>query len=274
MDNLRTRFIPVPKAWHNLQAHPLADLVDFGAGIDMAKLVAHMREHGYDHNEPVVIWEGMILDGRHRHAAAIEAEVVPSFKLFEGKNAFAFVVKKILRQHLNDTQRAILAAKWAQMPRGGDRGNQHTGGKPAAAGLPTQSQAAAALNVSEDAVGRAKKVEAKATPLLQQAVKDGVVSLSKAAEVCEQPAAEQNHVAHQARKPPPSRKTAPRPKKSGSVLFDWKAFDEVWGKLYRQVDVLGNAFNIKESVECEALRKALRDWKVSFQVTEKGARET
>src|SRR5262245_42432947 len=58
----QTKPIHPPKNWRVLKAHPLAELVDFGAGIDLAALTKHIREHGYDENEPVVLHEGQILD--------------------------------------------------------------------------------------------------------------------------------------------------------------------------------------------------------------------
>ena len=44
----------------------------------------------------------------------------------------------------------MVAAAIAKLPHGGDRGNQHTGGKSAIAPLPTQRQAAEMLNIGVD----------------------------------------------------------------------------------------------------------------------------
>ena len=214
--------------------------------------------------------------GRHKHAAAIIAEVVPSFKIFEGKNAFAYVAKKIHRQHLNEAQRAVIAAKLADLPRGGDRGNQHTGGKAPAGALPTQSQAGKApagaliptgeqaaqqLNVSPRAVDRAKAIEQQGTPQLKQALADGVVTLTKAADLAKLPAADQNDAVRELRKP---KKPGKKPK-SGSIKFDWKKLYREWEALYRAVDRFGNAFQCKESPDAEALRKQLREWKTDIK---------
>ena len=34
-----------------------------------------MRNHGYDPDEAVILHEGKILDGRHKHAAALKAGI-------------------------------------------------------------------------------------------------------------------------------------------------------------------------------------------------------
>ncbi len=52
----------------------------------------------------------------------------------------------------------MVAAKIAGLQRGGDRGNQHTGGKEPIGSLP-QDEAADLLNVSAKSVQRAKKVQ-------------------------------------------------------------------------------------------------------------------
>jgi ParB-like nuclease domain len=42
--------------------------------------------------DPIVIFEGRILDGRNRYEACLEAKVDPKFQQFTGKDPFAFVV--------------------------------------------------------------------------------------------------------------------------------------------------------------------------------------
>jgi hypothetical protein len=111
---MQTRSIATPTDWQHLQPHPLAEIVEFGAGIDLDALAAHMRQYGYDPDEAIVLHDGMILDGRHRLRAAIQAGVTPTFKVFEGRNAIAYVGKKMHRQHLDTSQRALLAATLAE----------------------------------------------------------------------------------------------------------------------------------------------------------------
>jgi ParB-like chromosome segregation protein Spo0J len=61
----------------NLEFHALATLFPLldGAGFD--ELVADIRAHGL--REPVVMFEGKVLDGRNRYRACVEAGVEPTF---------------------------------------------------------------------------------------------------------------------------------------------------------------------------------------------------
>lgn len=67
-------------------------------------------------NEPIMIYEGQILDGRNRYLACLRAGVEPTFKEYVGDEALQFVVSKNLhRRHLSDVQRAMLADKIIKM---------------------------------------------------------------------------------------------------------------------------------------------------------------
>jgi hypothetical protein len=179
----RTTAILPPDNWRDLLYHPLSTLVEFGAGISLDALAAHMRSNGFDPDEPITRYEGKILDGRHCHHAAILADVVPSFQDLIG-DPLPFLWKKVHRQHLSEAQRALFAAGLAKLPRGGDGRNQHGRVPPTDGTLPmTQGEAAETMNVSETAVGRAKVILDKGSPKLKKAVSDGTVSLSDGAKL-------------------------------------------------------------------------------------------
>ena len=74
----------------------------------------------------------------------------------------------------------MIAVKLTALGRGGDRGNQYTGGKPSIEGLPIEN-AAERLSVSLASVERAKKVQTKGAPELRKAVEAGKVSVNAAA---------------------------------------------------------------------------------------------
>jgi hypothetical protein len=106
---MKTEPIEAPQGWQDLRPHPLSKLVEFGAGIEIDALVDHINKHGYADDEAIVLHDGMILDGRHRHEAAKRAGVTPPFRQFCGRNAMAYAAKKLFRQHLSESQRAMMA---------------------------------------------------------------------------------------------------------------------------------------------------------------------
>ena len=75
--------------------------------------------------DPIVLdQEGRVLDGLHRYQACAAAQVEPRYVTFNGDNkaAFKFVLDANLhRRHLTESQRAMVAARLANMPHGGDR---------------------------------------------------------------------------------------------------------------------------------------------------------
>jgi hypothetical protein len=184
---MKTERIPAPPDWKNLKAHTLADVVEFGAGLDIGALAEHIRVHGYYPDEAIVIFkedgEDRILDGRARHSASIIACVTPTFKRFVGASAEAYVAKKAFRAHLTTSQRAMIAALIATAPRGDQRGRDKD--------TRTNEQAARQLNVSERMTRRAKSVVTDGVVELQDAVKKGKISASDAASITEEPDAVQ-----------------------------------------------------------------------------------
>lgn len=87
--------------------------------------------------------------------------------------------------HLNEGQRASVAAKLANMSRGGNGSNQFS----KSANLPvsdvSQAEAAAMLNVSERSLRTAKKIQETADDSLLEKVDSGSVSLNSAAYIAE-----------------------------------------------------------------------------------------
>jgi hypothetical protein len=171
-----TKSIPVPDNWKRLKHHPLSCLVEFGTGISMDALVGHMREIGYDDDEPVVLCDGKILAGRHRHAAAIDAEVTPTFREFTGKDPRQYVYKDAIRRHLDTSQRAIIAACLVNHEAG--RPKESTGNQVDSL---TREEAAKILNVSTNSIDQASTVLANGTPEYIEAVKSGEMSVNAAA---------------------------------------------------------------------------------------------
>ena len=81
------------------------------------------------------------------------------------------------RRHLSESQRAQAMANLCGLARGGDRGNQYTGGKGSRDPLAlTSTQAADKAGVSEKTMKRAVTVHKHGSEDLKQSVLDGKVA--------------------------------------------------------------------------------------------------
>ena len=173
-----------------MKSHEYADLFPMMATADIARLADDIKENGQA--DPIVTYEGKILDGRNRYQACLMAEVEPRYTEYEGTTPLVFVVSHNLhRRHLNESQRGMVGARLANLQHGGDRGNQYTGGKSALAPLPTQREAAAMLNVGVDSIKRSKQVMKTGISELQDMVTSGEIGAVPAATVAKLPEAEQ-----------------------------------------------------------------------------------
>jgi hypothetical protein len=99
--------------------------------------------------------------------------------VYKGDNPIAFVVSlNLRRRHLDESQRALVAAKLANM-RQGERSDLAPNG----AKLISQTDAAELLNVSRRNVQRARQVIDDGADELVGAVERGAVSVSLAADI-------------------------------------------------------------------------------------------
>jgi ParB-like chromosome segregation protein Spo0J len=94
----------------DLKFHPLADIFPLMEGEEFDALVADIKANGLI--EPIVMLDGMILDGRNRYRACVAADVEPTFRPFNGDDPAAYVISaNIHRRHLTPEQKRDLIAK-------------------------------------------------------------------------------------------------------------------------------------------------------------------
>lgn len=169
-----------------MKFHPLSELFPLMQGREFDELVADIKAHGL--REPITVLDGQILDGRNRWRACEAAGREPFFETFRGEDPLAWVVSLNLhRRHLDESQRAMVAAKLANLGEGRPA-------ETASIEAVSQPRAAELLNVSRAAVQRAVKVKNEGAPELVQAVESGKVSVSAAADVAELPKEEQTEI--------------------------------------------------------------------------------
>ena len=140
---------------------------------------------------PISLYEGKILDGRNRYQACLLAKADPTFTEYTGDNPIKFVYSmNEKRRHQTTSQRAMAAAKIANLPDGVR--------KDRSANLPTltvtQPEAARELKVSERSVRSAKAVLDHGTPELIAAVERGRIPVSKAASISKKEESEQKSI--------------------------------------------------------------------------------
>jgi predicted transcriptional regulator len=111
---------------------------------------------------PITLYEGKILDGRNRATACLSLDIKPKYEEYSGDDPLGFVMaKNMYRRHLNESQRAVIAAKLTTL--------EET--------RYTQKQAAEMLNVSQRLISDAAKVQREASEDNVQAVERGDKSI-------------------------------------------------------------------------------------------------
>lgn len=170
------------------ELHPLCVLFPRMVDDAFLALTKDIRENGL--REPIVVHDGMILDGGNRYRACLQAGVEPTFREFDGDNLVTFVLSANLhRRHMTAGQQAAIVASaqdWAKAQpasRPEKAGNLAPLSEKAGnlAGLSTVADRAAQSGASERTQRMADKV-ARKDPDLAAKVARGEVSLPKAVE--------------------------------------------------------------------------------------------
>src|SRR5215510_479747 len=183
-----------------LAFHPLANIFPLLAGEEFDALVADIEASGLC--EAVWLYEGQILDGRNRYRACQALGQDCATRDYTGNDPLGFVLSMNLqRRHLDESQRAMIAARLATM-RQGERTDLVE--------IPTklsQEQAAGLVHVSRETVVAAKKVLQDGAPELAQAVEAGTLTVSAAAPLTVLPREDQLTALQEAQREATGKKT-------------------------------------------------------------------
>lgn len=196
------------------EPHPICLLIPAAAEDELQELTDDIRAHGL--LDPIVLFEGMILDGRSRAAACERAGVAPRYAHFSGgrEDALILVISHNLkRRHL--TKQAIADALVAaedfnlhyRLAEPGTReGAAHEAARapetPAVIKITEKitissrnlAHAAGGL-VSHVMIAATRKVKEKGEPELQEAVKRGRIGVQDAAKAADLPPEQQKAIA-------------------------------------------------------------------------------
>ena len=159
-----------------MKIHPIAQLFPPMSQAEFAALKADIKQHGL--SEPILVWKGQIVDGKDRWRACTALRVQPKYRQWKSKESpERYVVSmNVMRRHLPEAVRAILAARLAQIPKGG---NQHASQEASM----SQAEAAIRLKVSRSSVQRAKVVYENGAKALLKELMAGKIGLLDAAKV-------------------------------------------------------------------------------------------
>lgn len=172
--NSTLKAIATATAMSDLVQHPAGKIMPEMSPDDREELKRSMIEQGYLKEYPIVLLDGMILDGWHRYNVASELGIVPGFTDYknvdaEGKalDPVAWVVStNLARRHLTDDQRANIALTLKTL-------------EADSVTAMTTAQAAAAMKVSASKVNRAQNIKNQSSTL-DDAIRSGLVSLGEA----------------------------------------------------------------------------------------------
>jgi len=143
------------------------------------KVAKRMEASGFDKSQPIVLYEGKILDGRHRYLAAVKTGVDPIFSEFQGsrEEAVEYVtMKQVERGHWSNPEKEFFYVQRAEalgVRKREDSLKQNSTVPQNCGSVPSAQDHAKALGVSERTVNNWEKdrKEIKADPELSEKAK-------------------------------------------------------------------------------------------------------
>lgn len=167
------------------KSHPFADLFRMMSVAELEALAADIAENGL--RQPIVLYEGAVLDGRNRLLACEKAKVEPAFIEHEGDDASALALVislNVQRRDLTGGQRALAAArKWGLD--GYSKGGRPGKGKLQESLAVSARQLAGQFKTTQDSIRQARDLLAEA-PDLADEVDAGARSLAAAYQALEE----------------------------------------------------------------------------------------
>lgn len=269
----------------DLKEHPQANLVPDMDPDMWEAFLEDIRVRGV--TTPIKVCRTRIIDGRNRVRAykQLHVELIPCIQeeMTDKEQLDEMIKAALLRRHLNESQRAMLAARLKPAYAKAASAREKSGKADPRDNCPqgrAADQAGDAVGVSGKSVQRAEKVIANGSAALQAAVVAGEVPVSAAAAIVELPKAEQTKavkngtVSEVAKEVKETKKYADKfetekydktkPPKNGRVVFDAKPVNDLFGKIVRAIDKheadVGAAKPIYKKCR-DAVEEAFKAWK-------------
>ena len=175
------------------QQHPLSAAFPAIGADDFQALKDSIENIGVQN--PITLFEGMVIDGWHRYTAANELGMdCPVVELGDVDPRDFVLAQNKARRHVTQAQLAMATtAVYAWKPVGS---NQHANRVGTECPPKSNAELADAAGVSEKTIKQAKAVQTKAAPEVVEAVKRGEIGLPKAAAIAKLPKEEQAAAIH------------------------------------------------------------------------------
>jgi hypothetical protein len=172
---METNILPVAANTNNiLESHHLSEIFPELSATEQEELSADIKRNGI--LVPIVIYDGKILDGRARYKFSKKHGIECPTVTRENVDPIDHIISlNIQRRHLTKAQCAMVAARLATLPRGGQCSNLS---------IPTQTQAAKLMDVSRTAVQSAKDIIASGNSDIIAKVESGKMSVHEAYDAC------------------------------------------------------------------------------------------
>ena len=175
---------------HALNIFPEANEEDFN------RLLEDIRNNGFDQSQPVIVYDGAILDGWNRYRACQAIGISPAIKTFDGDQSAALqlVMRTNKRRNLNKGQWATIAIEAEDVLKAlADDAAKNVGGRPSATNEKpqqkivavssnrnvTDTKAAELFNTNRTYINQAAKVKENAPEAFEK-VKAGKMTLQDA----------------------------------------------------------------------------------------------
>lgn len=253
------------KQFNGIEIHPAAMLFPMMSASDYERFRDDIKQNGQ--NEPVVFYDGMLIDGRNRYKACLELGIeVDETEL--DKDLVPDPVEWVLstnlhRRHLHPSQRAMIAAKMATLKRGRPSSNGNGQNCP----LTGNDDAAKLLSVSPRSVKAAKHVCEHGSKDLIEAVEACEITVSMAEKLCKScdDKREQTRLVKDGKKaikeylnPTPHDTIPPLEEQTDGEIADKYEYQVV--KMFRHADYRLNTLMMLAKELTEHEREVLKDW--------------
>jgi len=173
-----------------VEFHPIAEIFPLMSKEDLATLTTDIARNGL--LEPIIVYEGKVIDGRNRYRACIKANVKPRFVEWPGSgNPLPRIMSmNYCRRHLTASQKSMIASQVGLMAQKDKTLKDAL----------TNGDLARRVGVSKTSMSKTNKVLQKGTPELVQAVTKGAIAADIAAELAELPRTKQRDAIKKGRK--------------------------------------------------------------------------